>query len=144
MNIVDILIEKRFNYGNENTNLHAATFVEKSSSNISDIKIGVNTYRQRYSNSRIKIHAEIDALKKCKFRNHVMVDLFVIRINRNKELKGSKPCAHCIRELKSKKFLKIRNLYYSTDSGEIDCVKFDKFSNDYITRSWENIRKPNY
>ncbi len=72
------------------------------------------------------IHAEHDAINKLKPINRKKylqnVNLLVIRLTKNNKLQQSKPCAICIRIMKTlpqKKGYKIKNIYYSNINGEI-------------------------
>jgi deoxycytidylate deaminase len=64
------------------------------------------------------IHAELNVFERFPKR-HVKgkgIDLIVIRINKQYALKNSRPCSHCIDELRR---IGIRKVYYSNDSGDI-------------------------
>ena len=72
------------------------------------------------------VHAEhnaINKLKPLKRQKHLQnVNLLVIRLSKNNKLQNSKPCANCIEKMKTlpeKKGYRIKNIYYSTDNGEI-------------------------
>ena len=73
------------------------------------------------------IHAEIDAYNKLirgKYANarkikKEKIDLIVIRINKNGELKQSRPCKHCINKLINMANYKIGKVYYSDENGNI-------------------------
>jgi len=72
------------------------------------------------------IHAEHDAinkLKPIKRKKYLQnVKLLVIRISKKNKLQSSKPCANCIKTMKSlpeKKGYKIKNIYYSNENGVI-------------------------
>jgi len=72
------------------------------------------------------VHAEHDAinkLKPLKRKKHLQnINLLVIRLSKNNKLQNSKPCAICIEKMKilpEKKGYKIKNIYYSSDNGEI-------------------------
>ena len=94
------------------------------------IAIGYNHYRPNYVQS---IHAEEDAMNKYivkqKRKNNKKrpkIDILVIRITNNGNLKNSKPCLHCILKLESfASVVNIKNVYYSNDNGEIEHIKFN-------------------
>ena len=74
---------------------------------------GFNSKRYKYNNKKMTIHAEIDALKKLKYKMKIdnlkviTTDLVVIRFRKDLTLGESGPCKHCIDELsKEKKILK--------------------------------------
>ena len=56
--------------------------------------------------------------KKKRVRRKV-VNLMVIRTSRNGELKNSRPCTKCIKQLSTLKYYKIKNIYYSNAEGDI-------------------------
>jgi ribosomal protein L28 len=72
------------------------------------------------------VHAEHDAINKLKplERNKRLqnINILVIRFSKNNKLQNSKPCANCIKTMKTlpeKKGYKIKNVYYSNDNGVI-------------------------
>lgn len=72
------------------------------------------------------IHAEHDAINKLKplYRKKTLesVNLLVIRFSKNNKLQNSKPCANCIKTMKTlplKKGYKIKKIYYSDENGNI-------------------------
>ena len=109
-----------------------------------NIVSGENSFKSNFNNTHIKMHAEIDALKKIKklyFSKKLKkkeVDLVSICIKRGKIHNGL-PCKHCILQL-IKSGVNINNVYYST-SNSIECIKFAKLvkSNTYTSSGWKNI-----
>ena len=97
--------------------------------------IGYNSQRCPHSNNHITTHAEIDALMKienlirCGKIKSKNVDLYVIRIDKHGQLKNSAPCKHCTIELKRSKLLNIKNIYFSNNNDEIECIKFTEWIN---------------
>ena len=71
-------------------------------------------------------HAEIDAIGKIKKWKNLpdAIDIFVIRLTRTGLLSESRPCIHCLMSMVLSR-LPIRNIYYSTSTGEIavECIK---------------------
>lgn len=95
------------------------------------IAIGQNSDRSPCSNSKIKTHAEIDALRKInnlirnkKIKQRNKVDLLVLRVNKLGNLCQSAPCLHCSKEL-TNSYITIDKLYFSTTEGTIKYMKFD-------------------
>lgn len=87
--------------------------------------LGFNKYikRDKINNQDIKItiHAEIDALCKCKLGNKLVkgLDILIIRIgncSKTSKLRNSRPCNSCINKLSQRG---IRKVYYSNEYGEI-------------------------
>lgn len=77
-------------------------------------------------------HAEIDAmlhLPPNKKYNKKILDIIVIRVLKNGQIKNSKPCSKCLQHLNNIKGYKIKNVYYSTDDGNILVEKFSKLFN---------------
>ena len=62
------------------------------------------------------IHAELNVFETFPKRHVKGMDILVIRINNQLKLKNSRPCSHCIEELRR---IGIRKVYYSDDSGHI-------------------------
>lgn len=89
------------------------------------LSIGCNSTGDIYGNYP-GIHAEEDALNKIKPLSNCKklqnINLLVIRLSKHKKLQSSKPCANCIYRMKmlpSKKGYRIKNIYYSTEDGNI-------------------------
>lgn len=115
--------------------------------------VGNNSNRAPHFNKHKTTHAEIDALNKIKHlvKNNKLkndnFNLIVIRVNSDLKLQQSAPCFHCTKEIQ--KFCKsncinIHNLYYSNSQGEIDCVKFTNYLNNYpktISASHKNYKE---
>ena len=84
---------------------------------------GYNHYRGINHNIIDTIHAEIDAAKKLPYiknkRRKKIIDLLVIRMTRNRTLKMSEPCHHCIKYLNNMKNYKVRYVYYSRNDQTI-------------------------
>ncbi len=113
---------------------------------------GENSSNPLYSNSKIKTHAEMDALNRvknllrCKKIKKNRMNLVVLRINKTGELCESAPCFHCTKELAENNFVQIDKLYYSRAGGLITCIKFDDWVNcgtSHISKGWRWIKKNN-
>lgn len=83
-------------------------------------------------------HAEIDALNKIRKKRELpnIVDIVVIRITKTGVLGQSRPCYHCIDALNRSR-LNIKDLYYSTNTGNIAYERFTKMrlsNNTHISR----------
>jgi cytidine deaminase len=83
-------------------------------------------------------HAEMDVLQKMNVKyykkNHIKIDLYVIRLTKTGELAESKPCKHCIKMLASSG-INFKWIYYSTNDKTIIRISFHQLlqMNDYIT-----------
>jgi hypothetical protein len=69
----------------------------------------------------------MDAINKLKPRDSnkkpIKVNIVVIRVNNSGNLCSSQPCHNCVEYMKTvavKKGYKIKHIYYSTSSGEIE------------------------
>lgn len=144
-------INDQLNLITNNCNIHVALLTTKTI----NIK-GINSDRIARSNSNIKTHAEINALLKlenlirCKKIKKSSIrkgfNLIVIRICPSGKLGESAPCHHCTLELQRNNLIKINKLYYSKQSGCIECINFNEWiklkhikSSGY--RKYENKKK---
>lgn len=97
----------------------------------------MNSYEEVYQGCGYSKHAEIAAFTKLNLKKKSIVDLVVIRTTKDYILRNSKPCFKCIELLnrfcKIKK-IKIRNIYYSTETGSIIQIKFSQLENDHCTK----------
>jgi len=98
--------------------------------------IGENSTREARNGCCYGLHAEMDAIRKLpplQFqRKKKVIDLIIIRVGKNGNLKNSVPCAMCIRHmnrLNGSTSYKIRNVYYSNKNGNITMTKFSTLSN---------------
>ena len=114
--------------------------------------IGENSDKPLHSNSKIKTHAEMDALNKaksllrCGKMKKNKMNLIVLRVNKVGRLAESAPCFHCTKELTENNFIQIDKLYYSRSNGSITCVKFDEWVNSgtcHISKGWKWLQKRN-
>ncbi len=91
---------------------------------------GANAFRENFNGCCYDCHAEIAAMKKLppykknkknKKRRvkRKTVNLLVIRTTRNGELRNSRPCTKCIKQLSKLRYYKIKNVYYSNAKGDI-------------------------
>ena len=157
---IDFLINKRINNIDSGSSSHIAAFMPCHITcwNNNDIRtlpkfaIGQNSERLRYKTSKIKTHAEIDALNKieCLLRINKIkknkVNLIVLRTNRRGDLRESAPCYHCTKELSQNSNIKINKLYFSRDDGTISCIKFnewEKCGTCHVSKGWRWLQKSN-
>jgi len=112
--------------------------------------IGENSEKPLYSNSKIKTHAEMEALNKvkgllkCGKLKKNKMNLVVLRINKSGQLCESAPCYHCSKELAENSFIKIDKLYFSRNDGTITCTKFDDWINNgnfRVSKGWKRLKK---
>lgn len=81
----------------------------------------------------ISQHAEVGGLKKLQdiyVKKHKIYtyDLLVFRVFHNNTLHYSRPCYHCIKNMEKALFIKIRNVYYTAQEGEIKCETFKQLT----------------
>lgn len=96
------------------TNIYRVFYVRNG--NI--LSFGVNhTIKNSYC---MTVHSEIDALNKLnnRFKNKI-VNMSVVRFNKSGKLTNSKPCYECIKYINEQNKVKIKNIYYSNEKGEI-------------------------
>lgn len=76
------------------------------------------------------LHAEIDALRKIKKtpgRRPLVINIIVIRVNKNREIGLSQPCVNCIKKMKNfekYKNIKIKNIYFSKNQDSLIKISF--------------------
>jgi hypothetical protein len=150
---ISMLIARRVRNGNIGLYCHIASFIpdlgiENKFTNwaFGKMAIGENSDRNRFGNTHLSTHAEMDALKrldnlirvkKCKKQK---MDLIVIRVNKSGNLCESAPCFHCTKELSKSSVVSIKRLYFSRSDGSITCIKFTDWleNKDYhISKGWK-------
>ena len=93
--------------------------------------IGTSSGRYAYKSIPISRHAEIDLLKKEK-KNYSITkkirkfNLIVIKVSKTGNISTARPCYHCIKQLNSASFVRIKNIYYSNHDGNIVKETFDQ------------------
>ena len=91
--------------------------------------VGYNSLRKRNS-CHPSTHAEMDAMDKLPPRDNNKrpknISLLVIRVSRSGLLGSSRPCLHCLQQLKTLRRYKIDFVYFSTRDGTIERVRFNK------------------
>ena len=148
---IEYLIHRRLNKCSRkcihnDTSLHIAAFINKLDNTIpsNNTVIGENSFRSGING--VTIHAEMDALNKLSIMKRLKkvkktkMNLLVIRMNRSGNLCESAPCYHCTQELLKNNLIVIDKLYYSTQYGNIVCIKFDdwvKYGNHHISKGWK-------
>lgn len=98
---------------NSNINFkHSASLIDKNF-----LYIGFNkpiTVKHKINKT---IHAEVDALCNYPFKKQMKgMDMIVIRVNKNNELRNSRPCNDCIISLNKRG---IRKIIYSNEFGNL-------------------------
>ena len=76
-------------------------------------------------------HAEIDVLKKekknyCLTRKIRKFDLIVVKVSKTGNISTARPCYHCIKQLESASFVRIKNIFYSNKEGNIIKETFEQ------------------
>lgn len=141
----DIINDIRDKIHNGNEPHHYAVFIK--SGNFKKIKVMGQNY-PICSSAYSSIHAEHDALKKLLAikSKEKKVDLIVIRLSKTGILGPSKPCELCINRLNNvckKKNIIINNVFYSSDSSNIENEKFCNLvsSDDKFKTSGERFKE---
>ena len=81
------------------------------------VSVGFNQMNKTHPKQQSEypyIHAETHALLGLRYEETVGCDLYVVRIDRNDELKNAKPCDSCMAALET---AGIRRIYYTDDVG---------------------------
>ena len=92
---------------------------------------GTSSGRYAYKSIPISRHAEIDVLKKekknyCLTRKIRKFDLIVIKVSKTGNISTARPCYHCIKQLESASFVRIKNIFYSNKEGNIIKETFEQ------------------
>jgi deoxycytidylate deaminase len=64
--------------------------------------------------------------------------MYVIRVNKNDELVNSKPCKSCIEVMR---MFGIKNIYYSTETGELKKEKTIDIESEHMSIAHKNFTK---
>jgi hypothetical protein len=144
--IVDTL--RNIDSSNNMRNLHVAIAL------INNKPIIKPTINHLVDSGRGSVHAEVDALYNvCKryvsyfsrkslrdidnLKQLKNVDLIVIRISKNGDLKNSKPCIDCLKILKK---AKCNRIYYSDENGQITMEKIKHMKSTHICCFKRNLK----
>lgn len=156
--LVDSLINMRKKYKTNGSSNHIAAIIPDKyyftqSYNSSIVVKGINSDKTKYGNKNVRTHAEMDALKKTnnlikcnKIKKGKRMSLIILRVNRNNKLCCSAPCLHCTMQLSKSKSIIIDKIYFSTDSEDIVCIKFNDWKlkpSEHITSGWRILNKKN-
>lgn len=108
--------------------LHGCMILKHS--NTIKLAAGYNNAREVYNGCGYGFHSEMDAIRKLKKTGKkVTINILVIRLDKLKCLKMSRPCQKCIKFMKTKlplKGYKVKWVYYSTNEGDIRKISFSK------------------
>jgi sulfur relay (sulfurtransferase) DsrF/TusC family protein len=66
------------------------------------------------------------------------MDMYVIRVNKKDELVNSKPCKSCIEVMR---MFGIKNIYYSTEKGDLKKEKTTNIETDHLSIAHKNLSK---
>jgi hypothetical protein len=97
---------------------------------VKKVALGFNSDREAYAGCCYITHSEMDAmnkLKKNKNSKPIPIDIYVIRVNKNGELRNSKPCFQCCKYMNvvsTKKGYYVKHVIYSNEHGETITIKF--------------------
>lgn len=99
---------------------------------------GHNHYRTYSKNGLIEktcsCHAEIAVLQKClKLNVKKKITLYIARITRNGEIACSAPCKDCIEKMRQ---FKIKNIVYTSNTGNPIKINFNEYSTNYRTSGY--------
>lgn len=71
---------------------------------------------------RATLHAELGAILNMPKDSTEGADIYVVRVNRQRELRNSKPCAMCYEAMK---FVGIKRVFYSNEAGQFEMMKIE-------------------
>jgi len=57
------------------------------------------------------------------------MDLMVVRLSKTGVMNMAAPCQHCLKQLSEARYVSIKNVYYSKNSEEMVCKKFEELVN---------------
>jgi len=117
------------------------------------IATGTNSERKMWKGCNYGRHAETEAMLRLppsyggKGRKRTdWINLLVIRIDKSKNLKDSKPCSKCLEHLSKMKNYKLRFVYYSDSEGNIVKRKFADLlleENKHVSRRFKDDHPAN-
>ena len=64
--------------------------------------------------------------------------LYIVRLNKDNELKDSRPCVNCYQKIKE---LGIKKVIYSTEDSCIECKKVSEYYTDKSSLGYSYIQK---
>lgn len=82
-------------------------------------------YNRNINPTRIFLHAEIDALVKCRGKPHTMI---ISRIGKDSSIKLSRPCKGCFNAIKD---VGVQKVYFTNNFGELVLLDTDMEVEDY-------------
>jgi len=101
---------------------------------------GYNSFKDAWNGCNYTNHAEMDIIRKLnrvskhketkREKRKKTYNLVVIRVNKQGNLRDSKPCHRCLEALYATNFCKIKYVYYSTNNGTIVKRKFADLYDD--------------
>jgi len=85
------------------------------------ISLGYNVHKSHPENTCFTRHAEFNSLKRTKTRTNNLV-MYVARLTRTDKISLARPCPACQIKIRE---AGIREVYYTTHSGELEKLTFD-------------------
>ena len=115
------------------------------------LSVGFNSTRELYSGCEYGAHSEMEVLKRLKPNKSsrlIKIDIYVTRVNKNKERKNSKPCSKCIKHMANviKKGYIVVDVYFSDINGEITKTKFANLyhsQHQFVSKYFRRRRRRN-
>jgi cytidine deaminase len=136
VNIIDELVQRRLILNtvcsiDQFPMRHTAAFITTQPNANQKVAIGENSMREAHTGCCYGSHAEMDAIRKLPPRygskRKTTVDLVVVRVGKNGNLKNSAPCCKCLEHLNRlnlKTSYKLKYIYYSDATGNVIKIKF--------------------
>src|SRR5437868_4678896 len=124
---INYMMNHRISQNEINISNHIAWIHINNSTKKTSLTKGINTSRNLYAGCEYGAHAEMDLIKKIKYKIKTgqitkNFDIIVINVSRQHYLKNSKPCLNCINQMinfNKKSKYKIKHIYYSNSNGDI-------------------------
>lgn len=149
----EIIVEEMINYYKNNkyyTISNHVAYLEPISNKKNISVMGINNPSPRYNNNKISTHAEINVLQKLSrkmilyHKKKMVVNLYVIKIDKEGNLKNSKPCKHCCIEMSKNKKININKIFFSNEFGKIESHYFNSWYKEnlnHISYGWLCFRE---
>lgn len=129
---------------------HLATFLFDQQRHLPKYTVSENSVREMRNGCCYGLHAEMAAIKKLpplRLRGKKqIINLIVIRINKNGLLKNSAPCFMCIKHMEwinRNTSYKINNVYYSYDDGVIVVKRLNELIDSSVKHVSRRFNKRN-
>jgi cytidine deaminase len=110
------------------------------------LSFGINYFMNNSLGNKYMIHAEHDAIRKLPYndKRRKSINILVLRFTKTNKLCMSRPCLQCLQymlKICPKKGYNVKNIYYSTNNGNIEKTKINKLMKENIHYSKSYYQK---